>query len=76
MGRISDAIADVEEQLEAEIHELEEALGLGNDKIDRLKEEVDDLALQLKDCLDYIEWAESFYPEMANQYGAINKVRG
>lgn len=76
MGRISDAIADVEEELEGEIEELEKLRALSNDEIERLKEEVDDLALQLKDLTDYIEWAENFYPEMANQYGAINKVRG
>jgi len=76
MGRIMDAIADVEEELEEKIEELEKLRVLGNDEIERLKEELDDLALQLKDCSDYIEWAESFYPEMVNQYGAIQRVRG
>lgn len=76
MGRIMDAIADIEEELEGEIAELEKLRTLSNDEIADLKEEVDDLAVQLQDLKEYIEWAEDFYPEMANQYGAINKVRG
>lgn len=76
MGRIMDAIADVEEELEGEIAELEKLRTLSDDEIERLKDEVKDLAEQLNYFEDYIEWAESFYPEMANQYGAINKVRG
>ena len=76
MGRIADAIADVEEELEGEIAELEKLRTLSNDEIERLKDEVKDLADMLDERDAYIAWAEDFYPEMANQYGAIQKVRG
>ena len=76
MGRISDAIANVEEELEAEIAELEKALERSHQREEELADEIKDLSKDLNSHMEYIAWAEDFYPEMANQYGAIQKVRG
>lgn len=38
--------------------------------------ELEEVQNELDELKKYIEWAEKFYPEMANQYGAICAVRG
>lgn len=58
-------IEGLEEDYDNLVAELEE----DKNEIDRLKDELNELQ-------KYIDWAESFYPDMARQYQAICDVRG
>lgn len=65
LRNIADQIEGMEESydnLSAELQDTEDELDRVNDK--------------LKELEMYIAWAEKFYPEMADQYGAICAVKG
>lgn len=72
MGKIADAI----EQVECDLEEALEAIEDLKKENQELEEERDSYKDEVQDLSKYIAWAEDFYPEMANQYGAIQKVRG
>jgi peptidoglycan hydrolase CwlO-like protein len=65
LRNIADQVEGLEESydnLVAELQETDEELDRANDKIGELEK--------------YIAWAESYYPEMVNQYAAICAVQG
>lgn len=72
MGKIADAI----EQVECDLEEALEAIADLKKENQDLEEERDYYKDTTQDLSKYIQWAEDFYPEMANQYEAIQKVRG
>lgn len=62
---IASDIEALEEDYDNLVAELEE----DKNEIDRLKDQVSELQR-------YIDWAESYYPDMLGQYQAICTVRG
>lgn len=62
---LADNIEGLEEDYDNLVAELEDS-----------KNELDRVNDTLKELQSYIDWAESFYPDMAGQYKAICDVRG
>lgn len=65
LRNMASSIEGLEDDYDRLVNELEEE----RVEIDLLKGRIDELH-------KYIDWAESFYPDMAGQYKAICDVRG
>ena len=62
---LADNIEGLEEDYDNLVAELEDS-----------KNELDRLTDTIKELQGYIDWAESYYPDMAGQYKALQDLRG
>jgi chromosome segregation ATPase len=62
---LADDIEGLEEDYDNLVAELEED-----------RNELDRLTDTIKELQGYIDWAESYYPDMAGQYKALQDLRG
>jgi predicted nuclease with TOPRIM domain len=73
-----DAIADVEDELEASndrIKELEEELSVMAEDRDNFKEVSEQLAEEVKQWEAYAEWIYANYPDAEKTYQALEKLK-
>jgi peptidoglycan hydrolase CwlO-like protein len=69
-------MAETLRDVASDIESLEEDYDTLVKELEEDKNEIDRLTDTIKELQSYIDWAESFYPDMAGQYKAICDVRG
>lgn len=69
---MADSLRDVASDIEG----LEEDYDNLVAELEEDKNEIDRLTDQINELQKYIDWAESYYPDMSGQYKAICDVRG
>lgn len=72
MGKIADAIEQVECDLEEALEEIEEL----KKENEELEEAGQQLAKEVKQYEEFADWVANTYPEVERGYLAIQKVRG
>lgn len=78
MGRVSEAIEQIEEELEeAEKREsdLVDKLNARDEEIQELCNEIAELKIEIHGWEDFGDWVESNYPEAREIYDALEKLK-
>lgn len=70
------SLADGLRDIASDIEGLEDDYDRLVNELEEDKNEIDRLTDQLNELQKYIDWAESYYPDMLGQYQAICTVRG